>query len=483
MKRATGYYLNIILFMLPLVVLNGYYNITETKSMFFVATSVLFVCVFLGGIVHRITTAKHKKLEFHLAFLDVAMFLFGFINLISAIFSKYQEDVWVGQRSRIQGAVIILLYVILYFIISNHLDNDNTYIKALIVAFEIVVLVGVLNSFGLDLLGIYKELDDTSKKYYISTIGNINFYSSYVCLCLPACISGFCTTKEANSRRFYTVSLVVLGVAIGLNGSDSFVIGLIASLIALFFFFAYDTEKIQRYSKGIVLVFVTAKIFSMVYRRFGAGYYFVSFLTRLLLSWPIMLLLILFFMFVGFVGSKNARRMIWIKRGLIIFIFSMVALFAFCFVYANVKSLGKFDVFFKFTDTWGTYRGTIYRRCIELFKNFTIKEKLIGIGPEALLNIAGVLDGEVLDQAHCEYLQILLTTGVVGLGTYLSLIIGVIGTVVKYLRYDAKAVAFGVAIIAYVSQAIVNIAQPFSTPLLYLCIAIIVGVYKNRIKD
>lgn len=483
MKTATRYYLNIVFFLLPLVMLNGYYNITETKSIFFVGTSLLFVSVSVIGILYQFRMGKQKNHQFHLVFVDIVMFMFGLINLVSAIFSKYQEDVWIGQRSRLQGAVIILLYVILYFIISNQLDDDNTYIKALIVAFEIVVVIGVLNSFGVDLLGIYKELDDTSKKYYISTIGNINFYSSYICLCLPVCMTGFCTTKEKDSRHFYAVALSILGMAIGFNGSDSFVIGVVVSFIAMFFFFANDMEKIQRYSKGMVLVFVTAKIFSMIYQRFGAGYYFVSFFTRLLLSWPILLLIVVFSLFVCFVGVKDKRYMNWTKKGVIIFISVVVAVFVFCFVYANVKSLGKFDIFFKFTDKWGTYRGIIYRRCIGLFKDFTIKEKLIGIGPEAVLNILGSLDGEVLDQAHCEYLQILMTTGMIGLGIYLSFIVGVFVIVVKYLRENDKAVAFGVAIIAYFSQALVNIAQPFSTPLVYLYIAIILGLYKIEIKD
>lgn len=463
--------------------LNGYYNIMETKSLFFVSLSLLFVIVFMFSIIYLFTVAKQRPEPFHFMFVDVAMFMFGMINLVSAIFSKYQDDVWFGQRSRLQGAIVILLYVVVYFIVSNHMDEDNTYIKLLVVAFEIVVLIGILNSFGIDLLGIYKELDSTSKKYYISTVGNINFYSSYVCLCLPICMTGFCTTKETNSRRFYTVALAVLGMAIGFNGSDSFVIGLVVALIAMFFFFANDLEKIQRYSKGIVLVFAIAKIFSMVYQRFGAGYYFISFFTRVLLSWPILLILITFFLLVGFWGSKDKKYMTWIRRVVIIFMIGVAAFFVFCFIYANVKSLGRFDVLFKFTDTWGTYRGVIYRRFIELFGTFTIKEKLIGIGPEAVVNIAGMLGDEVIDQAHCEYLQVLMTTGILGLGIYLSIIIGVVVIAIKYLKHNDKAVAFCVAIMAYFSQGLVNIAQPFSTPLVYLHIAIIVGLYKIEIRD
>ena len=150
------------------------------------------------------------------------------------------------------------------------------------------------------------------------------------------------------------------------------------------------------------------------------------------------------------------------------------------FALSNTVGLGGLDSYFRITDGWGTNRGLIWKQCLEAYSDFSFSEKLFGIGPESLYHIVEMVDifeGRSIDQAHNEYLQYLITTGAFGLLSYLSVIASVIFVVIKNLRTNTLAVGVFAALVSYWMQASVNIAQPFTTPIMYLYIAIIGGIY------
>ena len=156
-----------------------------------------------------------------------------------------------------------------------------------------------------------------------------------------------------------------------------------------------------------------------------------------------------------------------------------------CFVISNTIGFGKLDDYFKITSEWGTYRGRIWRFCLDAFKDFSLKEKLFGVGPEALHRItasANLFDGKSVDQAHNEYLQYLMTSGVFGLMSYLAVIVAVSVSVVRTLKGSTLAVGIFSALVSYWIQAGVNIAQPFTTPIMYIYIAIIGGKVVNEMR-
>ena len=59
MKTATGTYLSAILFLLPLIVTNSYYNITETKSVTFHILS--YALIFIAVTVFAVNLIKKAK--------------------------------------------------------------------------------------------------------------------------------------------------------------------------------------------------------------------------------------------------------------------------------------------------------------------------------------------------------------------------------------------------------------------------------------
>ena len=84
-------------------------------------------------------------------------------------------------------------------------------------------------------------------------------------------------------------------------------------------------------------------------------------------------------------------------------------------IIGNVLKLSIFDFNYK----WGTYRGYIWTKCVELFNEAPLMRKLFGYGQETvrMLTVSNFHDemlditGKVYDNAHNELLQYLLTIG------------------------------------------------------------------------
>ncbi len=182
------------------------------------------------------------------------------------------------------------------------------------------------------------------------------------------------------------------------------------------------------------------------------------------------------------VVTKEPQSVIIIRKGFIVVATLACASVGMLIVMANTVlsdvTFAGLDKYIKFTADWGTDRGQIWKMCIELYKNFSLKEKLFGIGPEALYKITGTQGNfeAIVDQAHNEYLQHLLTIGLAGLASYIGMIVSTCVVAVKYLKNNPLGIAAFAGLVAYWIQAAFNLAQPFTTPVMYLYIACIGGL-------
>ena len=158
-------------------------------------------------------------------------------------------------------------------------------------------------------------------------------------------------------------------------------------------------------------------------------------------------------------------------------------------VCAVIFSSVKADGIFRFDDSWGNYRGYVWSRLVSTYKEFPLVNKLFGYGNESVKSImtAGYYDemiskvGVVYDNAHNEYLQYLVTTGVLGAVTYVGLIVSafvsMIRTAFSSSDYDfcaCIAVALGIA--SYAVQALFNLNQSLTTPYIFLLAAMAAGI-------
>ena len=79
----------------------------------------------------------------------------------------------------------------------------------------------------------------------------------------------------------------------------------------------------------------------------------------------------------------------------------------------------------------------------------------------------------ILDTAHCEYIQLLLNWGVLGLGAYLAWIVLALRRALK--KGGAFSFALAAGLLAYAVQALVNIAQAPGISLFFVLLAALRG--------
>jgi O-antigen ligase len=123
-------------------------------------------------------------------------------------------------------------------------------------------------------------------------------------------------------------------------------------------------------------------------------------------------------------------------------------------------------------DGWGSHRGYMWRHSMDIFRNYTWKERLLGSGPDTFYlvfepyfeGLAQYGDNST-NAAHNEYLNYLITQGIVGLGAYLALVIGCVIQALRQAKKEPYYMVFLSAVLCYGVQALVNIAQPITTPL------------------
>lgn len=490
-KSSVIVYLVLLMFGLPLIVTDGYYNITETKTVYFYIISLAFIgsvafFAFKGRKNRKQTDGLSPLARAELSLSDKAMLIFGGAMLFSTVISPYPQA-WTGVTSRYQGFITLLIYIAVYFIISRNFTAAQSFLLFSMLAFSFVCLTGVLNCFDIDILGFYGEIAQKYKTSYISTIGNINFYSSYLCLLMPLVVCGFCLSTGKISRIVYSTALVCGAFGMMVTASESFAVGFSAALMIMPLFFYSRLHRLKRYLIAIIIIVCSSQVYMLIYRLYGKGNVAISKILNIfvnpIVAAGVVVLCLAFYL----VASKAPEKIRIVKKIYPLCLCVFVIAIAVMFILANTVGIDHFNGIFKITSEWGTYRGKIWRYCAKTYLyDYSIVRKLFGTGPETLSKItaaAKLFERKSLDQAHNEYLQYLMTTGAVGLSAYLGIIGTTIYNVIKKLKDSTFAVALLTGLVAYWMQAAVNIAQPFTTPIVYIYIACIAGMARNADKS
>ncbi len=133
-------------------------------------------------------------------------------------------------------------------------------------------------------------------------------------------------------------------------------------------------------------------------------------------------------------------------------------------------------------DSFGSGRLYIWRKTAELIP----ERPLFGGGPDTLglrtdafferfNETTGTLVRAQVDDAHNEYLNILVNQGLVGLLAYLTALVSGAVTWIRRAPRDNITALCGGGALCYCIQAFFGLSAPASTPLLWICLALCVG--------
>jgi len=327
----------------------------------------------------------------------------------------------------------------------------------------LVTVLYVLNIFNIDLIGAYENTAVVERAQFFSTLGQKNFNGGFMAVALPLVFWAFLFEEN---RLLYAVPAFFGALALAVVDAEGLMLGLgaaalvlicqkrftlrvlrrAAALGAAFFFWAGFMQymRTHTYTQGGTPLLASLG-------QVAAGGFAVCLAAWLFLWWLTDRK--------GYDPSlyKAGRIMAGLSAG------GAAALFLLANCLPGFPSLGKLDNLLVFNDDWGTFRGVAWRAAWGVWADGSVLRKLVGIGPGMMHRAVADWAGDAMTPrmatfyaAHNEYLEQLLTTGLLGLAAWLWFLAAHLRRAAKH--WDRPAVApLTLALVSYLAQAAVSI--------------------------
>ena len=468
-----------VLIVSPLYYENGYFNTLLAKAhVVWAICGVSLAAFVLVTIVQAIKepqalAPEWKNLRRSFAPLDVCVAVFGITALISSLLSDYMYAAFTGSRGWNMGGITIMLLCAMYFMVSRCAQGDPfLWVYAAISASAEYVL-GFLNGLSIDPLGLHTNLVTDELFEYIATVGNINSYSGYLALTLPL----FTMVYITDERRWLHVWTGVL-LAVGftnpfMNNSDGAWLGVCFSMLFLIYYCLKDRRKYDHllqagllFCAGGLLVRFGSVCLTDTHVEFsGISSAILGYHLDLLIGAACLVMLLLKRVLEKHTNEKTDGRL-------------AIAFGIAAGVAVGVVVMYNISIF---DGSWGTKRGYIWQMAMELFSGGSIKDQLVGVGPDCFgipimdqfSDFVSEHWGKRVANAHNEYIQYLITMGIAGAVSYLGLYVSSWRRYVKRISWNETKAALFFAIMGYAGQAFVNNPQAMNMAILFVFLGLL----------
>lgn len=177
--RSTSYFFYILFFLVPLVLFPNTSEVFEFNKIIIVYIMTSFI---LGSWLTKM--AISRKIIFRRTILDIPLLIFLFSQFLSTIMSIDQRTSALGYYSRFHGGLISsITYSILYWAYVANMDRKKTIksIYVLLTSATLVSIYAILEHFGID-----KDLwvQDVQNRVF-STLGQPNWLAAFIVALIP----------------------------------------------------------------------------------------------------------------------------------------------------------------------------------------------------------------------------------------------------------------------------------------------------------
>ena len=516
----------------PLIYNDFYFDILQTKYYTVLTLSIIMIlaliviCGFAGGFKNFFDNLNKKgfvvwfKEEFSIW--DICIMVFWLMSALSTAFAgRFIMESITGDKGRYSGLLLISIYVILYFTVSRMFSFGKVYFTVFLAVSIPVCLFGYTDYFNMDILGFKEKISPEQWPIFTSTIGNINTYTAVLAFYIAIAGTLFITTpfKSDNGRGesigkivFYYVIMLMNFIALTMGTSDNGYLTL-AAFFGLVPFVAFRTmEGVRRFLLTIFTYLLGIKIIQLINISYAGKVLGISGLYDFISDFKyldlviVALAIVVIIMYVLEYRKKEKRRdneallrsLRYIWLAILVIVFAAIVFMGMKInsdVTAAKEKYGALADYFVFNDSWGTFRGYIWRAAVEEYMKFPLLHKIFGSGPDTFGLYIGLLrneemtsvTGQFFDATHNEYIQFLFTLGPIATIAYILALIlpsvEALRTRLFYLRDNTMLpylYACAIAVICYATQAVVNLNLPVVTPFLWIFLSIMVAILRDK---
>ena len=506
-NAVVNYFLLVMFTFFPLFLTDQYAHARNDKFvLYIILSSILTVFVLVYSLFYMKSGKEDdtKKLDtpdniFKFSLTDYGMFAFLLFAAISTVFSDYKFDSLTGAMGRNNGLILIFLYVCVYFVITRFYILKEYVFAAYIIFSSFVAGLAVLNYFYIDPFGILKGYSDEIAKDFGSTIGNKNTIASFICLFLPVAVMIFVLCKKRYMRILSGIGIVFAYTGLLSADSNSGYLGLFCIVAVMALFCVRKYVYLLRYSLALVIMFASGKLLrlfsyllhdnSKPFEDF-ASFLIYNNLSYIFIAVPLVLFLILLIFRKPIESHYPAKVLKFAVITVIALIIAFIVYKFITYTFIDTESdLGWLTKVLRFDEKWGTHRGYMWIYGMEAFSKFDFFQKLFGSGPDTFYHVfepyfKGLMKyGDTsTDCIHNEYLNYLVTQGILGLLSYLTILVSVIKRGYKHSKISPFVLVPLCAVICYAAQSAVNIYQPITTPVFMIFISITEALARQTYK-
>lgn len=473
----------------PLLMTNKYYNLTDTKYTFFCFVSA--ICLALCLIISTVRTdfSDHKSLveraKNKISPTDICILLFAFVSVFSCISSDYFIAALGGGQGRQMGLLMNLALTFAYFFISKFYILKNRDFFFLGIAFVGVIALALVQFLGFDPFGLVATLTSVRRTTFLSTIGNMNVYASYICIVAPLAMYLSCFETDKKRMIFWHIISCIGFLALLISNSDSGYIGIGVSFLMMFIISTKSAASFRRMWILILSFFITAGVFKIISVIFEDTMYCLSMTTKIAISKYVVMggvIMSATIIYIMKLFNLTAKFLKAIRKISLIAVVSAIVIAALVIIYFSFINteipLGSLGTYLRFDKNWGTGRGDIWIKSFKVFSELPLSKKLIGAGEDTFallltdkLGYSQIkIENSYFDNAHSELIQYLLSIGIFGLASYLMLAFYAVRSAIKSDVIIRNALL--IPITAFLIQSAFNILQPITSPFVFVLIAL-----------
>ncbi|MCR5776403.1 MAG: hypothetical protein K6G84_03170 [Lachnospiraceae bacterium] len=539
-KYMVAIYLFLFFVIYPLYYERKYYNMGEAKWKFFRGMTFyvkpaffrgmwfpsLLVLIAVFTLIHLIYKMVKKEMAgfsfSKTSVTDRFMLLYLIIVLVSAMLSPLKmnilqaSDLDISESANLywgypgwhMGLFAQIAFVALYFIISRYWHFDKMWACVYIGVSGAVYLLAALTQFRIDPLNMFdgQPINPDGDIYFLSTIGQSSWYSSYLCCLFPIGLAVFWHSKDIRYRIAAAIYSVVAWASFVTESSDSAVFTGVAVVLVLLYFSLKDNFYFVRFWETMLLTLCTFKVVGLLQVAFpenavdpGA---IMKFVTQ---SVPMLILTIVVAVIYLAVRKLNSDEKLDVSKLRWLFGASVtICILGFVgfviFVYLN--TMGKLpekylvdNIYFKWSLYWGNFRGGDWSATVlsirDSFKDNPLVT-LFGAGPDLIYRLVYAYHKDILDAidenlvmacAHNEFLNQFGTTGIFGGIAYLGIFVASIKELSVSEKNRPYLVGIVMCVASYVLHNLYCYQQIICTPLIFILMGMGEWIRKNEIEE
>ena len=473
-------YLFLVLVAGPFVIHDSYFDITVTRYRFFLYASVLFIIMrVLSWIVESALTKKQNVIDAnHKWYKRNEFWAMAFIvaNVFAWIVAEEKNEAMLGTDARYMGLLTYVLLLVVYIFLSKNVSLKEVFAQIFLLVVCAVDILGFIQFFGIDIFGLKAKISAKDYYLYYSSFGNINVLSSFVVMAIGVGLVAVLYAKDIKKMILPAVSLGLSAGMLSISASDSAFLG-IGAIAILTIYIAYREKRVDRAFLGFVF-FALGRLIVTGVIVLGVTEYkprrgIMAKLDSIPASVGLLVIAIILWLL--------ARRIAWTRKKIIQLYVILLLICTGALLAGNyIFELG----IFKFDYKWGNNRGYIWSKSVEAYADAPLTNKLFGYGQGSINQVVSQpnydemlrVTKKIYDNTHNEPLQYLLTTGIMGLVSYLGLCVSTFVKCIKKQKIKPANAMCLVAWVGYFAQALVNINQPLTTPIFFILMALSVGL-------